>query len=249
VRSAIPGCRRCTAAAECGDGNQCTDDLCRGGVCDNVPIPDCTVCVPVPEVCGDGLDDDCDGLIDCADPDCAGGPGCPQPEACGNCIDDDADGLVDAEDPDCCAQPMALGVERFMLRPAGGKARSNRLRIAAEYASATPPLFDPLRQDTTVQLSDAAGEAFCTTIAAARWRRARRLAYHFADRAGKFAGGLDAGEFRINRNGNLLFGVRGRGVALRELDPGNVRLTVRVGRECSSSTMALRPGRKGLVYP
>ena len=23
-----------------------------------------------PEVCGDGIDNDCDGLIDCADPDC-----------------------------------------------------------------------------------------------------------------------------------------------------------------------------------
>src|SRR5687767_4207644 len=28
-------------------------------------------CVPRPEICGNGLDDDCNGKIDCADPACA----------------------------------------------------------------------------------------------------------------------------------------------------------------------------------
>lgn len=43
------------------------------------------------ESCGDGLDDDCDGLIDCAQPSCAGlGP----PERCDG-LDNDCDGMVD----------------------------------------------------------------------------------------------------------------------------------------------------------
>ena len=33
-------------------------------------------CTPVPEVCADGNDNDCDTLIDCADPDCATAPNC-----------------------------------------------------------------------------------------------------------------------------------------------------------------------------
>jgi hypothetical protein len=43
------------------------------------------------ESCGDGLDDDCDGLIDCAQPSCANaGP----PERCDG-LDNDCDGMVD----------------------------------------------------------------------------------------------------------------------------------------------------------
>ncbi|GAB4258244.1 MAG: hypothetical protein Kow0092_05730 [Deferrisomatales bacterium] len=51
---------------------------------------------PVPEVCDDGLDNDCDGLTDGADPDCQ-----VVPEACFNGMDDDGDGLADCADPDC----------------------------------------------------------------------------------------------------------------------------------------------------
>src|SRR5690606_27715735 len=68
--------------------------------------------------CGDGADEDCDGLVDCADPDCGGavcGPGgatctasgtCPCPSGfteriCGDGNDDDCDGLVDCADADC----------------------------------------------------------------------------------------------------------------------------------------------------
>jgi hypothetical protein len=57
--------------------------------------------------CTDGWDNDCDGLPDGADPDCAGKA---TPERCANLVDDDGDGLVDCADPDCanfsrCRQP------------------------------------------------------------------------------------------------------------------------------------------------
>lgn len=51
--------------------------------------------------CGDGIDEDVDGLADCADPDCAGGCF----EDCGDGVDDDADQQVDCADPDCDADP------------------------------------------------------------------------------------------------------------------------------------------------
>ncbi|MCO4743510.1 MAG: hypothetical protein KC912_01895 [Proteobacteria bacterium] len=50
------------------------------------------------ELCGDGEDNDGDGLIDAADSDCASTP---QPENCANGADDDGDGIVDCEDADC----------------------------------------------------------------------------------------------------------------------------------------------------
>jgi hypothetical protein len=57
-----------------------------------------------PEInCRNGWDDDCDGLVDGADPDCAGDA---TPEQCANDHDDDFDGAIDCSDPDCAANTM-----------------------------------------------------------------------------------------------------------------------------------------------
>jgi hypothetical protein len=68
-------------------------------------------CTPTedPEVsCDDGVDNDCDGLIDGDDPDCQGG--CTPTEdpevSCNDGVDNDCDGLIDGDDPDCQA-PMS----------------------------------------------------------------------------------------------------------------------------------------------
>jgi hypothetical protein len=88
----------CAANIDCDDGDSCTDDLCSfpstcasfctsnhpecglsdgccGPDCDHSNDPDCPDCVPThPKEkgprCSDGLDNDCDGLVDGADPDC-----------------------------------------------------------------------------------------------------------------------------------------------------------------------------------
>jgi hypothetical protein len=54
-------------------------------------------CVGPERDCNDGWDNDCDGLADGADPDCAG----KVVEQCANLADDDGDGKVDCADPDC----------------------------------------------------------------------------------------------------------------------------------------------------
>jgi hypothetical protein len=72
---------------------------------------DIIVCGTV-EICGNGIDDDCNGVSDCVDPACQNLPACinHKKELCTNGIDDDGNGLVDCKDPACfgdkaCAIP------------------------------------------------------------------------------------------------------------------------------------------------
>jgi hypothetical protein len=58
-------------------------------------------CVGPEKRCGDGWDNDCDGLADGADPDCAG----KEPEQCANLFDDNQNGLTDCADPGCATFP------------------------------------------------------------------------------------------------------------------------------------------------
>ena len=93
----------CARPADCTHGRDCVlgECVCPGGGTENA--------------CGNGADDDCDGLTDCADPNCAGrscdgsGRTCmggmcecaSDVEFCRNGVDDDCDGLADCADPDC----------------------------------------------------------------------------------------------------------------------------------------------------
>ncbi|MCB9529296.1 MAG: hypothetical protein H6701_13095 [Myxococcales bacterium] len=59
--------------------------------------------------CEDAVDNDGDGRVDCADPDCAAE--CPvvsERGLCGGGVDDDGDGLVDCADPDCADDALCL---------------------------------------------------------------------------------------------------------------------------------------------
>ncbi|MBD89652.1 MAG: hypothetical protein CL940_04905 [Deltaproteobacteria bacterium] len=60
--------------------------------------------------CGDQIDEDFDGLVDCLDPDCLGLGACPDVTEtdCSNGADDDANGLEDCDDPACMFAPSCL---------------------------------------------------------------------------------------------------------------------------------------------
>ena len=113
---------------DCDDLVDCDDDDCLGVVCDATTglvcssgaASTCTEC-PHGEAtesnCGDGIDNDCDGDLDCADDDCenetcgADGMVCAakactctgggSETACGDGLDNDCDGVVDCADSDC----------------------------------------------------------------------------------------------------------------------------------------------------
>ncbi len=75
-----------------------------GDSSDASPTPDKPDAGPGPgreTNCIDGMDEDNDGLRDCADPDCAGIVQCMPETDCTNGVDDNADGKADCADDDC----------------------------------------------------------------------------------------------------------------------------------------------------
>ncbi|GMU23501.1 MAG: hypothetical protein AMXMBFR13_35790 [Phycisphaerae bacterium] len=92
------------------------------------------VAAGTPELCANGMDDDGDGLADCADPACD----CElvsetSSAACSDGVDDDGDGLIDCADPDCaavsfCAEDAAQYV-LTMIRQVGNWQSSTTAQI------------------------------------------------------------------------------------------------------------------------
>lgn len=105
---------------DCIGAGSCTS--CRAGTCVDAtavletlgssprcPPPGCLALGPRETVCGDGMDDDCDGRVDCLDPDCGCDAGTcvasgaeSTSAACSDGIDNDCDGLTDCEETSDC---------------------------------------------------------------------------------------------------------------------------------------------------
>ena len=150
------GCTRrpCMTDGDCNDGSVCDGtERCRAGTCFSGTPLDCndglvctvdscidpTGCVhrllsPIDD-CGNGIDDDCDTLVDCFDPDCFGAPGCPPPcmptepleLTCFDMVDNDCNGLFDCGDPSCSAtcSPRDAGPPRD-----GGPCTANEIGVS-----------------------------------------------------------------------------------------------------------------------
>jgi hypothetical protein len=246
--SPIPGCGACATDADCNDQDACTTDACVAGTCDHTAIPDCNPSTV--EDCHDGIDNDGNGAVDCADAACANDPGCQNgggKEICGDCIDNDGDGLVDFDDPDCCAAPMPLDVRRLKLKATAKKRTGTRIRLKAGFSDYTPAGFDPMAGNTTVQISDPSGLVFCQTMPSAAWTHRRPTVFRFKDKTGAIAGGLRKSRFKMKKSGAIKFRTAGKQVAIRPTSGQNLTVTIGVGGQCSQATTSITSRKSNSV--
>lgn len=99
-----------------GGGACCGDGVCEAGETSCGCAVDCGAALATESDCADGLDDDCDGDVDCADPDCCLSVACPAP------TDADGDGVAcdcDDADPDVWAVPGEVGGIEVVLEGGG----------------------------------------------------------------------------------------------------------------------------------
>jgi hypothetical protein len=106
-----------------------------------------------------------------------------------------------------------------------------------------------MHDDTTIQLSDKSGQLFCKTIEAKHFMKVGKRNVKFWDMHGTYAGGLSDGRFTFKKNGKLIFQTVGTKLHLRAIDGDSVKVTVRVGDRCSSSTANMRSRKKALIFP
>jgi spore coat protein A len=106
----VGGCSGYTDRRSCNDAPGCRWDRKQ-----DPPVCVDEVCTPSPEgpsgdpTCQDNTDNDCDGLIDAADPDCQQcEPTEPTEVSCNDGVDNDCDDAIDCDDTDCADDPVCL---------------------------------------------------------------------------------------------------------------------------------------------
>jgi|GEM_PF-4786155 len=145
-------CAGCTGPADAVDQSGATDG----------PVVEATVrpALPSDEICGDGRDNDHDGLVDCEDAACV----VTCEETCDNGVDDDGDGLTDQFDA-MCWTPSTTAAQITSQVGGGGT-----LTLAAEYEGefiwGSPYVYWESVFTMDVALDSAWGTAQVTTAAA-----------------------------------------------------------------------------------
>ena len=171
------------------------------------------------------------------------------PEDCGNCVDDDQDGLVDYEDPDCCAQMGTLKVTKVRVTPRNGNASNARLRIAGTLEGAGFATVDPRTTDISIRLADGSSVPACCTITQVYWMRLFRKHFGFWDQLARICPPVVDMQFAQKSDGSGI-SISSPHFDLNQLDGPNLKITVRAGDTCATSTVTLRRKKSGAaVFP
>lgn len=123
------------------DGVDADEDGWPGGLEAVCNVLDCNDSNPAvnpgaSELCGDNVDNDCNGFVDGFDPVCALAA-----ESCVNCVDDDGDGVGDLYEDACPTQPVEFS-DVLARKSKTDQRTANKLKVTARLYDA-PFLRDP----------------------------------------------------------------------------------------------------------
>ncbi|MGE0589650.1 MAG: hypothetical protein AB7O48_13825, partial [Cyclobacteriaceae bacterium] len=135
-----------------------------GGVADPLNLLTPSLAPAPVELCGNGIDDDGDGLIDAADPDCTNPFNWPvSTEVCNDGVDNDGDGLNNAADPDCTNQVartrLAPGIYTVEVQENISASNCRVFKVIEIGKDALAPLIDVVGAISPNTACDIAGAA------------------------------------------------------------------------------------------
>ncbi|MCB9742372.1 MAG: putative metal-binding motif-containing protein [Alphaproteobacteria bacterium] len=134
----------------------------RAGDCDDT---DATVNSSATEICDDGLDNDCDGLLDCEDGRCVSDPVCLE-TTCDDGLDDDGDGFVDCFDDDCWGNGCdvdTLATVQSIARASGRQAEGHFAYNYYTFNQGNSSRYEGHHLNTTMQANSVTGTVVWAT--------------------------------------------------------------------------------------
>jgi uncharacterized repeat protein (TIGR01451 family) len=172
------------------------------------------------------------------------------PEICGNCVDDDQNGLVDYEDPACCPQMGTLKVTKVRITPRNGNASNAKLRIIGTLEGGGFATVDPRTMDVSIRLADGPTAQACCTITQVYWMRLFRKHFGFWDQLARICPPVTDIQL-AQKSGGAGISITSHHFDLNQLTGPNLKITVRVGDTCATSTVTLRRKKKSgaAVFP
>ncbi len=123
------------------------------------------------EDCNDGRDEDCDGLLDCEDGDCALDQICTGETDCGDGDDNDEDSYADCQDPDCWSETCHPdGVFARVREGYGALEVMSFGHLWKECLGKNTPYYGAMDIDSTCEMQWVAGTVWAAPSGATTWQ-------------------------------------------------------------------------------